>query len=342
MKHRLACIVFCITLIASCAHAQVPTGVGSINLVVSTNNPAPGDSVTITAESYTADMNSSKITWTVNGKATEQGIGAATLTLTAPALGKHLTVNVSAVTSSGAVINETTTVSSGVVDMVLENSGYVPPFFAGKIAPSYQNEITIIAIPHLANSSGAEYDPSSLVYQWKKNGSVLQDQSGYGKQSITLTGDLLPRAYTVNVLVTTRDGATQSAGYITVSPQSPSIVFYSNDALYGPLYNKSVPADIRIGSQKEVSVLAVPFGFDKPVDGLGDLSFSWSINGVGHPELDSGDSVTLRAPTDQAGSSNISLSIANAQKILQGVQDSFSVNFAANQTGTDTPAPVTF
>lgn len=338
MKYRLALSIACLSLLVSGVHAQtVPTSVGTIELNVSSYNPIPGQSVTVTAQSYNSDLNSSKITWYVNGSKVQQGMGVTELTVTAPALGKHVNISVSALTPSGTVLNESTTINSGAIDLVLESSGYVPPLFMGKVSPSFQNNVTVVSIPHLANAAGTEYNPKNLVYQWKKNGSVLQDQSGYGKQSLTLAGDLLPRPYTIDVTASTPDNSAEAEGYITVSPGSPSISFYIDDPLYGPLFNKALPPTTHIGSQKEIGILAVPYGFDKPTDGLGNLSLDWSINDTDHPELSSGDSVTLRAPDGETGSSNINLTISNAVQILQGAQNGFTVNFipgTSNQNQT--------
>jgi len=339
MKYCLTLSIACLLLLVSGVQAQtVPTSVGSIELNVSTYNPTPGQTVTVTAQSYNSDLNSSKITWYINGTKAQQGMGVTSLTVTAPSLGKHLNISVSALTPSGTVLNESTTISSGAIDLVLESSGYVPPLFMGKMGPTYQNNITIVAIPHVANSSGTEYNPKNLVYQWKKNGSVLQDQSGYGKQTLTLAGDLLPRPYTIDVTASTPDNSAQAEGLITVSPASPSISFYVDDALYGPLFNKALTSSTRIGSQKEIGVLAVPYGFDKPTDGLGNLSFDWSINNTEHPELNTGDSVTLRAPEGETGSSNIGLTISNAVQILQGAQNAFSVTFVPGTSQTTSEA----
>lgn len=339
MKHRLALIVSCAVLLASVAHAQsVPLSVGGLQLTASTNNPAPGDSVIVTAKSYTDDLSSSNLTWTVNGVVAEKGVGATSLTVTAPALGKHLTVSVSAITSSNTGLGDSIVVGSGAVDLILESSGYVPPFFSGKVDPAYQNDVTVVAIPHLMSSSGGEYDPSGLVYQWKKNGSVLQSQSGYGKQSIVMAGDILPRPYTMSVTATSRDGSAQAEGYISVTPDLPSISFYANDPLYGPLYNRALGSNVVIGSEKEAGVIAVPYGFDR----AGGLSFSWSINGVTDPSLSSNDSITLRAPEGQTGSSNIALTISSAQKILQGVENEFSANFMAKPSSQTAGSQASF
>ena len=251
---RLAPIIVGVLFIASSAHAQgIPTTIGGLSLSASINNPEPGQQVVITAQSYSADIDSSKITWVVNGAVAESGIGENTLTVTAPALGEHLSIAITMVAASGATVQDSIDIGSGAVDLIPETSGYVPPFFQGKLTPVYQNMIKITAIPHLADSSGVEYDPKTLVYEWKEDQSLIQDQSGYGKQSETVGGDLIPRSHDIDVTVSTRDGTAQAEAITTISFGSPSISFYVDDPLYGPLFNQAVRDTLRIGAQKETS-----------------------------------------------------------------------------------------
>lgn len=320
-------------LLAPGAFAQsVPISVGGLDLSLSTANPTPGQKETVTARSYSIDINSATVTWTIAGKVVQKGVGLTTLDIKAPALGKNMVVSVSAVTPGGTSVSSSIIIQTGSVDMIIESDGYVPPFFKGKLSPAYQNMVTIVAIPHLANSSGTEYDPRTLVYSWKRNDQVIEDQSGYGKQAITLPGDSVPRAYTLTVSVTTRDGSAQASGYLPVSFDAPMISFYIDDPLYGPLYNQAVGDTVRIGSQKETSVIAAPFGFNKPVDNLGHLSLSWLVNGQSRPELSSSDSVILRAPDSASGNSTIELDIQNSKEFLQGTKGGFTATFTNTAT----------
>ena len=220
--------------------------------------------------------------------------------------------------------------------MIIESDGYVPPSFLGKAPLAFQNDVTVIAVPHLANSAGKEYDPATLVYQWKKDdGTVLQSQSGYDKQSITLAGSIIPRPYYLLVTATSRDGSAQGEGIIDIVPHSPSITFYRNDPLYGPLYNNAIGNNISIGSQKEVTALAALFGFNN------GATADWLINGTEHPELASGLSVDLRAPDGVSGSSQVELDVKGTDDILQEGSAYFTASFSAS--GTTTPStPVTF
>jgi len=311
----------------------LPLSGGSMDLSTSVDNPSPGQTVTVTAKSYSIDISAATITWTVDGKTVLKGIGEDSLSVSAPALGKTLKVTATAVAPNGVIITTSIGLSSGSVDMIVENDGYVPPMFKGKTPVSYQNTVRIIAVPHLADSKGVEYDPATLVYRWQKNGQAVEDQSGYGKQSLTVQGSIVPRAFTVTVTVSTRDNSAQTAGFASVAYDDPSISFYVDDPLYGPFFNKAINDLVRIGSEKETGVLAVPFGFNKPSSGLGDLALTWSINGQEYPDLASNQSIILRAPDNSQGTANIALSVRNQRQILQGADAGFSTVFVSGPAG---------
>lgn len=335
----LLCSLFFAT--ATSIHAQLLSGpLDAVQLTPSVDNPVPGQPVTITTQSYSNNVAGAHFTWTVNGEVASSAIGQTTFTVTAPPLGKKLNIVLTVTTVDGKILNGSLSLGSGVVDMILETDGYVPTPFQGKILPSYQNTVKIVAIPHLANSSGVEYNPKSLVYTWKKDGNVMLDQSGYGRESAAITGDLIPRSYLVTVDVATTDGIAVSEGNVNVDQGSPTIDFYINDPLYGPLYNRSIGTSVSIGSQNETTVLAVPYGFNG-TNNTTDLSYSWTVNGADQSSLDGNSSIILHAPDNSAGSSDIGLTVANSARILQGTDSAFTVYFS-NTTGRASTTPITF
>lgn len=329
-------VSFFVVFSSNLSSAQtIPESIDSIIIESSSGIPVPGKEITIKATSYGIDLNSATVAWFIDGKSAQSGIGLTSIRLVAPALGKTISIVVTAQSPSGAVSSGSYIVSSGSVDMITETNGYVHPLFRGKLAPVYQNTIKITAIPHIGTASGAEYDPQSLVYTWKKNDKVIQDQSGYGKQSITLTGDLVPRPFEISVSVAPRSGGTEVRGSTKIDFRLPKVMFYINDPLYGPLFNSAIGESIRIGSERETSVLAVPFGFNKQIGSIDDLSLTWLINSTKRSELSESESIILRAPEGSTGSSNVSLEIRNNNKILQTAKSVFSTSFNNQDTGSD-------
>ncbi|MEI6396555.1 MAG: hypothetical protein WCO48_00555 [Candidatus Taylorbacteria bacterium] len=340
----VASIITSVVFSIKAAQAQlVPVSISVLQLSILPKNPSPNESVVVKVESYATDISGATISWSANDTVMKKGVGLTTFTTQAPKLGKTLTIQVNVVTPSGQQYNESLPIKSGGVDFITESSGYTPPFFLGRLPVVYENTVRIVAVPHLANSAGVEYDPSTLIYKWEKDsGEVLSDMSGYGKSSIDLKGDIIPRPYSLTVTVNTKDGTNTTKGTVSVIPQRASLVFYVNDSLYGPLYNRSIDT-VNLGTQKELSVVAVPFGFDKVLNGLGNLVLNWSINGTYNSDLGSSNNIVLRAPDGSAGSSDINLSISNKREFLQSANSGFATNFSgATDSTNSTSNPVTF
>lgn len=315
-----------------------PVGVGAqgisgaidtVNLVSSVNSPNPGETITITAKSYSIDIDAANITWTAGGKTIAKGIGLTNIDVKAPSLGKTLTVNISAVAADGSVNTNQISITSASVDVIIEPEGYTPPGFQGRIPLAYQNRVKITAVPHLANSSGVEYEPSTLTYKWEQGLTVLEAKNGYGKQSVVIDGNIIPRPAMVRVTVSTRDGSAQGVGTVMVTPSAPFLVFYKNDPLYGSLYNNAVGQTMLLGTQRESGIVAAPYGFNIPAGGIGNVVLSWLINGVEHPELATNRTVTLRAPEDSAGASNVELTVTDKNNMLQQGNAGFKAIFSA-------------
>jgi hypothetical protein len=318
------------------ANAQIIQPVSVKNLITTIEPlfPSPGQQVTITVNSYSIDINSATIVWEVNGKQYQKGVGQTKLTIAAPTQGKTMSVKITATTPTGLQTTDSITIKPSSVDMIIEPFSYTPPFFLGKLGVSYQNRLRIIAMPHISDSSGKEISPTNLVYQWKKDsGTVYSDQSGFGKQYIDLDGTLVPRPYSVTVTVTTKDGTTSAQGIASIIPHAPRVVFYVNDPLYGQLFNKAIGDSFRLGTESESGIVAIPLGFSG-APGDSNLSFGWMINGFEHPELNSKDSIVLRAPSDAAGSSNIQLTVNNTAGLIQAATGNFSVIFSATASSS--------
>ncbi len=320
-------------------YAQTIPSVSSLNLIVSTDNPEPGQTITVTAKSYEVDINSSNIIWNVDGKVVQKGIGLNKFEITAPPVGKKIKLTVTAVNIHGQSLITSISIGGTSVDMITETDGYNPTIFKQKINPVFQNKVKIISIPHLTNSSGVEYDPKTLIYTWKKDGIVLDSLSGYGKQSISLIGDVVARSYSITVDVHSKDSITKGRGATFIDVREPTVELYANDPLYGPMLNKSLTTITHIGSEKELGILAVPFGFNKPRSS--ELSYTWLINGTERPELSSNQSLVLRSPDGSSGNSTIQLGISNVVNILQRASTNFSVIFNASES-TSKNADVTF
>ncbi|MDE2188528.1 MAG: hypothetical protein KGJ35_02250 [Patescibacteria group bacterium] len=321
----------------STVSAQIQQFTGGINVTLNPTNPTPNSNVEVTVQDYLIDTLSANITWIVNGKKVISGIGKNDVNLTAPPLGKVENVSVIISTPDGQTTQKDFVIKSGSVDMITESQGYAPPLYLGKPYFAFQDSVKIVAIPHLANASGKELDPSTLVYRWKQDSTVLQDQNGYGKQSVTITGNVIPRITHIYVTVSTRDGSETADGEVALTPASPSVAFYKDDPLYGVLYNSALGAATTFLDQ-EITILASPFSFTIPSLTKNDLQYSWNINGQDQPALGKNRSVTLRVQnTGVDASYPVQLNIQNNNQILQGISAGLSVMFKSTKNLSNAP-----
>ncbi len=327
MKLMLKISIFTLLCVfASCAHAQLPNIVDGVTIDSSISDPKPGESVDISVQGYSFDLNSASIVWVVNGKTHSQGIGLKKITVIMPKIGTSLEVDVIVRSSEGREVRKSLSLKSGSVDIIWETRGYTPPFFKGKLPLAYQNSVHVVAVPHLSKDGITEIDPKTLVYQWKMDGKYVENGQGYGKQSVDIQLDVIPKPLELEVQVYTREQTQSTSGSISIEPGNPSVLFYEDNSLYGLLFNKNLTGKVSLRNE-EMRVRAVPFGFN--VNLQNDLNnYGWSINNVDQPNLLKNQSITIRTKGDTEGSSNIALDIRNQRSILQGARGEFTIYFS--------------
>ncbi len=320
---KLTTILLFSLLLISPVHAQTPTSIDGVEITTNPDEPAPLQDVTVSIESFNTDLNAASIIWLVAGKTYAKGTGITSIHVTAPPLGKELAVSTIIMTVEGKEVKKALSIKSGGVDLVWESAGYIPPFYEGKALYTYENQIKVSAMPHLSGPKG-ELDPRTLIYKWTENDKVVQDQSGYGKQTLNIQEET-PRPLEIKVDVGTPNGSQKGTATITITPGDPSITFYEDDPLYGIFFNKAIPESLNL-INPEVTIHAVPYGFTTST--RVPLSYSWSINNLERNDLSTNQSITLRTKEDTEGSSDISLRIRGIATILQGAQNAVSVMFS--------------
>ena len=308
------------------AQAQIPTDLDGLTLKADRENPQPGENVTITLESFSFDLSAASIVWIVNGKTHTQGVGMKKITVTAGKIGVPGILSAIVKTTEGREVQKSLTLKSGSVDIIWETRGYTPPFFKGKLPLSYQNSVHVVAIPHLSNDGVNEIDPKTLVYSWKRDGKYVTDGQGYGKQSIDIQLDMIPKPLSLEVEVYTREKTQNITVPVTIEPSNPSVLFYEESSLYGTLFNKILTGKVPLKNE-EMRIRAVPYGFN--INPKSDSNtYAWSINNSEQPDLLKNQSITIRPKADTEGSSKISLEIRNQSAILQGARGEFTVYFS--------------
>lgn len=318
--------LFLISGVFSLAQAQQIAPDDPIQTTITPTNPEPLQDVKISIVSYLTDLRGASIIWYVDGKKVAEGSGLVSIIIKAPANGKTATINIIANLSNGTQMKKNFTISSGQVDILWESNGSVPAFYRGKSLYGVQNIITFAAMPSLLDKNGKMIDPKNLIYNWKKDSKVLFEQSGAGRQTLKLKGDVLDSSFIINLVVTSKDGLLSAESNIGVESVTPKILFYESDPLYGTLYNKALISKFPL-TNSEITTKAVPMFFSKDEMNLSMLKYIWLVNGIERADLSTKDSITLRTDGKADGSALVSLRINNIESLLQSASAGFETYF---------------
>jgi hypothetical protein len=309
----------------SIAYGQsVPVITDPVTVRISPSFPRPDSTVTVTAQSFSTDLNRADFIWQVNGKAFRQGKGVTEISVPAGKSGIETTVDVNIQTTDSGMVTSSVSWRPAEVTLFWQSDGYVPPFYRGKALEAYGSSFKVSAVAEFF-ASGKRIDPKTLVYSWQKNGVNDAAQSGYGKDSYKGTQSSYIRGGdTINVEVATVDRSIGATAAVTISPTLPDVVLYEDSPLYGIRYESAL-SDIFELSSEEVTLRAEPFGMSitGPTSSL--LSFDWTMNGENVPSFKNKNEITLRKTGAASGESSIGLLIQHSQKVLQGGQTGITI-----------------
>lgn len=322
------CFIFLISFfgLSSNIHAQ---GVGLneiINYQMVPEVPKAGDVVYVYLTSYVTSIDSANITWKVNGKNIKSGTGEKVFNFVMGPDGQVTTLDITVKTVDTGTITKTYKLRPTSVDLIWESHGYVPPFYKGKSLFAHEDKVTVIAFPHIPGNNGVELNPKNIVYTWKKNGSVVENLSGFGKNTFTFEGSLISRPVTITVEASSDSGGV-AYGSLTLTPVDPYVLLYKKDPTYGIQFQKVLDKNLSLKGENEITVIGIPFFFDGESQMEGNLSNSWSINGKSINNEKSQWIQTFRPTDGTTGSSNISLTVESLDKVLQSSTNTFSLFF---------------
>lgn len=216
------------------------------------------------------------------------------------------------------IILDSTPVRAQEVDLLWQGETYVSPFYNGRTLWSNQSRISFLAIPQgLGN-------PASLNYKWKKNGTVLGNINGIGKNTLSFTDSILSIPQTIEVDIISQGDTVLASASVNVAPTPPILAIYENNPLYGFMFHKEIGKAYEL-QDKEVTLTAFPFFFSIPNRTDNVVDYEWRTNIGG--EVETKNSVTYRAPNDATGASQIQVKVSNKDKITQSSDKSFLIQF---------------
>lgn len=291
-----------------------------LSIYSSPKHPKPNESVEIFIESYTTNLDQATMTWSINGKTERRGAGIKSVVVPAGPIGIKKSITVLVATKEGRVFEQSISINPSEVEILWESDTYTPPFYKGKALYSSDADLSLLAVPI---SKGT--NPANLVYTWKKDGTLLPNLSGFGKQFITIKTQFQIDPVKMEVEVSSGDGSYSARGEIVIPPTQPKVLVYENRPLSGFRFDKAVGSQQGL-IENEVSFVGIPYFFSAAKRNVENLFFSWTMNGASVvPSEKDKATLILRHESGVTGSSQIGLSVENRNGSLQRSTKEFSV-----------------
>jgi len=326
LRNRTLFSLILFSLSVSFTHAQSIPGISEpVTLEISPSAPRPNTNVSITAQTYATDLNRASITWYVNSKSFKKGTGVTEITIPSGKAGTRTVVSIDvSATDIGFTSNE---ISFRPADVTLawKTDGYIPPFYRGKALLAYGSSFKVTAVPEIFATNGKRVDSKTLVYTWKKNGTVDAAQSGTGKDTFTGSQSSFVRGGDdISVEVSTASHDTIAVNRITLSPGTPEVLFYENSPLYGVIFEKNLTSPFYLAVE-ELTLRAEPFNISTANPLSGSISLDWNLNGTPVEEFEGKNEVTLRTTGSSGGRSIIDFNTQHKKQMLQAGKASITI-----------------
>ncbi len=298
--------------------------VQSMEITTSPINPKPHDKVSATITNYSTDLDRADISWYENGVLKERGMGKTNFTFTIGGFGISTTIEAVVNTVEGFTVKKKKMITPEEIDIMWEADTYTPPFYKGKALLSVKSKIKLIAMPNFY-SDGKKISSKNLIYIWRKNSTMVQKNSGYGKNIFYDESPVLYDERKMSVEVSSFDKSITAYKAINLVSGIPEILFYKNDPLEGVLYRKAIQGRYEL-SGEELSLRAEPYFFSKEDKDIGNLVYKWYINDNKINNL--GQNAIFRQESKKiTGFSRIKIQINNLYRKYQKASNSFILSF---------------
>jgi len=297
-------------------------------------NPGPSEMIQVSLQSYLSDLDKATITWSLNGKVVKRGIGEKVLSFENGPSGKTTRLSISIITNTGETITKELSWNPVGLTILWEADTYTPPFYRGKALLSPQASVRAVAIPDNTGGKSA-LSAGNLVYIWEKDGTIVSEASGYGKNSFAFRA---PKPYedtNVKVRASSLNNSINSETKIALTLTNPFILFYEKHPLLGVWYNRPFGTDINL-NKKEISISAEPYFFSNEASSeIATLKYDWEVNS--NSVQNYGHTITLRNDTGAKGNSSVSLSMYGIRQTFQSAGQSLLVHFSEGDTAPNSP-----
>jgi len=294
----------------------------------SPQKPGPSEMVQATVTSSTDDLSVADITWTLNDKVMQVGVGKTTFSFQNGDAGQTTRLNVSILTDAGESANKDLSFMSLGAILLWEADTHTPPFYKGKAMMTPKSKVRITAIPSVSNTPDAIIT-GSLMYTWEHDGAPALENSGYGQNSFSFVSPQPGINTLAKVAITSLDGEINESMGINLFLGEPMVLFYEDNPLFGILFNNAF-GDETVFPGKELTLVAEPYFFPNANLLEPNLSYSWSLNGA--IVKNTGRTITFRNESGTKGNSVLTLTATEIKGALQSIVKSLQIHLTEDDT----------
>ncbi|MEK7502847.1 MAG: hypothetical protein AAB556_00185 [Patescibacteria group bacterium] len=286
-------------------------------LVVSPSSPAPNQGFSVEAKTFQFDASRAYFEWFKDGKKIDEGVGITKKIFPGEKLGTRTRISaVSAENSASADI------SVNDIDFIINSFTYTPFGYRGAALATPGSVAEIYAIPHIF-SNGRRISSTGLTYEWSIEGSPVQEQSGRGKNKLTISIPKIPQGdVTVSLNVFSGEQLVAQKKE-KVEIHSPQIVFYKTNSLLGK--GAKALSEFTSPPGAEFALAAEPFFFDfnSIVRGV----VSWLANGtkIEPSRADNLFVLELSSAPNEESESNILFKIGDEKNVFQNKEGRINI-----------------
>lgn len=283
----------------------------SASISLNPRNPTPLSPLTLTLESYSFNVNTAMIVWSVDGKVVLQGQGEYVLSLRTGEVGDSTNVTVKADTADGSSLQQTITITPSSVTLLYESpQSYVPLLYKGRSLAGNGGLVRVTALPSMSDA-GRIVPPSSLSYSWYVNDSILRSESGLGKQSAVIALDYLKNKTEIKAIIRSPLGNTAEKR-ITIYPHVIMPLLYTYDSILGPNFASVVGK--RFEAVKDFTFSLEPFYASE--EGGAPATAVWYLNNLPSTPL-GGRILSMHPKENDYGTKMLSINVFGKDKRLQ-------------------------
>lgn len=330
---KLRSLILFISLLAPAfAHAQfLPE---PVQYIVTPEVPGPGQTVTIEAQGIGAFLGDAAISWQKDGKVVQAGAGLRTYSFVTGGIGSVTKIHIDIKSSSNGSFSKDFVFRPSSVNLVWEADTSAPPLYAGKPLYSAGSPLKVVAFPTVV-INGSRVAAQSLSYQWTRQDQGLPEQSGIGRNILSIQGDQLQAQESIGVGVYLGTSLV-ARGSVVIPASQPQLMLYERNALRGILYDTALPAGIALAN-KEITIAAQPYYFSNSSLKGGALQYSWELDGNEITGPDSARGIlTLRQTGSSQGQSTLSATLQNnaSDQLVQSAQTALTILFGGQASGS--------